>query len=110
MAWPQSNGTLSPNSEGKSSVPIRVLAPPFRGPERDALANMAAVVGARVLAITPDGADVRDLAQAAMFASATPRGQGDHWQDAGYWLVPLVALLCTLWLRRGWMVASASLS
>ena len=94
----------------KSSVPIRVLAPPFRGPERDALAKMAAVVGAQVLAITPDDADVRDLARAAMLAGATLGGQGDHWQDAGYWLVPLVALLCTLWFRRGWMVASASLS
>jgi Ca-activated chloride channel family protein len=92
----------------KSPVPIRILAPPFRGPERDALDNMSAVVGARVLAISPDDADVRDLAQAAMFAGATLGGQGDHWQDAGYWLVPLVALLSTLWFRPGWMVASAS--
>ncbi len=93
-----------------SSVPMRILAPPLRGPEWDALEKTAGLLGTRVLAITPDDSDVHDLARATKFASATLGGQGDHWQDAGYWLVPVIAILSTLWFRRGWMVAASAMS
>jgi len=89
---------------------VRVLAPLLNGPERDALDAVARAIGARVLAITSDDADVRDLAHAAKFAAATLGGQGDHWQDAGYWLVPLITLLSTFWFRRGWIVATSAMS
>lgn len=91
-------------------VPVRVLAPLLRGPELDALDNMAGVIGARVMPMTPDDADVRDLARSVKFAKATLGGQGDHWQDFGYWLVPVIALGSTLWFRRGWMVTTSALS
>jgi Ca-activated chloride channel family protein len=93
-----------------SAVPVRVLAPLLNGSERQALDAIAGVIGAPVLAITSDDADVRDLAHAAKFAAATLGGQGDHWQDAGYWFVPLIALLSTFWFRRGWMVATSAMS
>ena len=48
-----------------SHIPVRVLTPLLRGPELDLLGKMAASVGASVLPITPDDADVRDLARAA---------------------------------------------
>ena len=89
---------------------MRVLAPLLPGPELDLLEKMAATVGAGVLPITPDDADVRDLARAAKFVSSTVSGQGDHWQDAGYWLIPLIALLATLWFRPGWMVSTSAMS
>jgi Ca-activated chloride channel homolog len=93
-----------------SHVPVRVLAPLLRGPELDAVGKVARVIGASVLPITPDDADVRDLARAAKFVSASISGQGDHWQDAGYWFIPLIAILSTLWFRPGWMVSSSALS
>jgi Ca-activated chloride channel family protein len=93
-----------------SHIPVRVLAPLLRGPELDLLEKMAAAVGAPVLPITPDDADVRDLARAAKYVSATVSGQGDHWQDTGYWLIPLIALLSALWFRPGWMVSTSATS
>ena len=64
----------------------------------------------RCCPITRDDADVRDLARAAKYVSSTVSGQGDHWQDAGYWLIPLIALLSALWFRPGWMVSTSALS
>jgi Ca-activated chloride channel family protein len=93
-----------------SHVPVRILAPLLRGSELEAVGKMAGVVGASVLPITPDDADVRDLARAAKFVSASISGQGDHWQDTGYWLIPLIAILSALWFRPGWMVSSSALS
>jgi Ca-activated chloride channel homolog len=94
----------------KSPVPVRILAPLMPGPERDTLEKLGSSIGANLLSITPDDADVHNLARAVKFASATLGGQGDHWQDAGYWIVPLAALLSTLWFRRGWLVASSAMS
>jgi Ca-activated chloride channel homolog len=93
-----------------SLAPVRVLAPLLRGPELDLLGKVAGTIGARVLPITPDDGDIRDLARAAKFVSAAVSGQGDHWQDAGYWLIPLIALLSTLWFRPGWMVSTSAMS
>jgi Ca-activated chloride channel family protein len=93
-----------------SRVPMRVLAPLLRGPELDLLGKMAGTTGARVLPITPDDADIRELAREAKFVNSTVSGQGDHWQDAGYWLLPLIALLSMLWFRPGWMVSASTMS
>jgi Ca-activated chloride channel family protein len=82
----------------------------LRGPERDALGETAAEIGASFLAVTPDDADIRELAQQAKFVSATVSGQGDQWQDAGYWLVPMIVLLSAFWFRRGWMVTTSAMS
>ena len=32
--------------------------------------------------------------------------EAERWQEAGYWLTPLVALIALLWFRRGWVVAT----
>jgi Ca-activated chloride channel family protein len=93
-----------------SHAPVRVLATLLRGPELDLLGKMAATVGARVLPATPDDTDVRDLARAAKFVSSTVSGEGDHWQDTGYWLIPLIALLSAFWFRPGWMVRTSAMS
>jgi Ca-activated chloride channel family protein len=91
-------------------VSVRLLAPLLRGPELDLLGKMAATAGAPVLPITPDDADVRDLARGAKFVTTAVSGQGDRWQDVGYWLIPLIALLSALWFRPGWMVNTSAVS
>ena len=30
--------------------------------------------------------------------------QGQRWQDEGYWLTPIIALLMLFWFRPGWVV------
>jgi Ca-activated chloride channel family protein len=91
-------------------VPIRVLAPLLGGPEIDALKKLARTIDARVLQITADDADIHDLARAAKFVSTAGKGQGDRWQDAGYWVLPLITVLSTLWFRRGWMVSTSAMA
>ena len=106
---PDQQGALA-DFRKQSGVPIRVLSPLLPGPELKALEQMTGAIDARVLPITSDDADVRELARAAKFVSAIGKQQGDSWQDAGYWLIPLIAVLSTLWFRRGWMVSTSAMS
>jgi Ca-activated chloride channel homolog len=94
----------------RSMAPVQLLAPLVRGPERDVLGKAAAEIGASFLGVTPDDADIRKLARQAKFVSAIVSGEGDQWQDAGYWLVPMIVLLSAFWFRRGWMVTTSAMS
>jgi Ca-activated chloride channel homolog len=53
---------------------------------------------------------VRKLARAAKYSTASTGERRDHWQESGYWLTPLVALLSLPFFRRGWMVSPAASS
>ena len=70
------------------------------------LQNAASEVDARVVELTVDGADVESLAQRAQSSIrvVADSGEGTRWVDAGYDLLPLLALLALLWSRRGWLV------
>ena len=70
------------------------------------LQNAASEVDARVVELTVDGADVESLAQRAQSSIrvVADSGEGTRWVDAGYNLLPLLALLALLWSRRGWLV------
>jgi Ca-activated chloride channel homolog len=92
------------------TTPVQLLAPLLRGPERDALSKTAGEIGASFLGVRPDDADVRELAHQAKFVTATVCGEGDQWQDVGYWLVPMIVLLSAFWFRRGWMVTTSAMS
>jgi Ca-activated chloride channel family protein len=81
-----------------------ILAPVAEGPELTALRTIADRLGASLVELTPDDADVRRLSGLVetSIVAATSEG-GERWQDAGYWLVPLAALLTLLWFRPGWV-------
>ena len=70
------------------------------------LQNAASELDARVVELTVDGADVESLAQRAQSSIrvVADSGEGTRWVDAGYNLLPLLALLALLWSRRGWLV------
>ena len=70
------------------------------------LQNAASEVDARVVELTVDGADVESLAQRAQSSIrvVADSGEGTRWVDAGYNLLPLLALLALMWSRRGWLV------
>lgn len=67
----------------------------------------ARALGATVVSTTPDQADVTAIVRRldSSDAAASVAGDGQHWREAGYWLVPLLALLTLLWFRRGWVLA-----
>jgi Ca-activated chloride channel family protein len=63
-------------------------------------------VGTGVVRTTVDDADIKALSRRLSTAAAPPAmpGEGERWQDAGYWLTPLMALLVIGWFRRGWVL------
>jgi Ca-activated chloride channel family protein len=72
-----------------------------------ALTDAATALDADLVRVTPDRGDVDSIARALARADRLTdvAGQGERWQDAGYWLtVPLVLLVLAAF-RRGWMVA-----
>ena len=72
-----------------------------------ALATAADALGATLVVPTIDTADVDALARRLATAGPPPLSPGEapRWQEAGWWLVPLVALLVALWYSRGWVLA-----
>lgn len=86
-----------------SATPLRILAPLPAGTELNALRAAAAPLEASLVLLSPDDADVKQLARDAKYAG-TAEGAGDHWQESGYWLTPVLGLLMLAFFRRGWMV------
>lgn len=86
-----------------SRTPVRLLVPLLESPELEKLQSAAGVVDAAVIAVTPDNVDVDRIVRAAKSAPGMADEAGESWQDAGYWLTPLLALLILPFFRRGWM-------
>jgi Ca-activated chloride channel family protein len=70
------------------------------------LTQAAAALGADVQALSVDEQDITRIARRARnLATAAPgSGEGRSPEDAGYFLLPLLALLGLAWSRRGWVV------
>jgi Ca-activated chloride channel family protein len=70
-------------------------------PENDALRVAARRLDADVEPLDVDGADIGAVMRRAARAPVAQRGeQGGRWQEAGFWLVPLLALAAALSFRR----------
>lgn len=74
-------------------------------------ANLAAAVSAldaREVVATVDSEDVSMIARRLADAPGAPVAAGEvvRWQEAGWWLSPVIALLILFWFRRGWVIAS----
>ncbi|ODT16549.1 MAG: hypothetical protein ABS35_27980 [Kaistia sp. SCN 65-12] len=89
------------------------LSPAIMPREGDQLADagLAAAVSAldaREVVATVDNQDVQAIARRLADAPGAPVAAGEtvHWQEAGWWLTPAVALMVLLWFRRGWVIAS----
>lgn len=88
-------------------APVSVLAVAGEGPELESLKQAASALGSPLVRVTPDAADVEQLARNTRFSSVAEQAGGERWKDFGYWLVWPLALVSLLWFRRGWMVHSA---
>jgi Ca-activated chloride channel family protein len=105
---PEQSGTLALWRK-KSHTPVRLLAPLLAGEELRKLRDGARVADASIVQLSADDADVDALARAAKFATATTDELSNRWQENGYWLTSLLALLLLMFFRKGWMAATAAI-
>jgi Ca-activated chloride channel family protein len=94
-------------STARINVPVQFLALSASSAPIDAgMEDAAAALGASVTHISVDEKDVERIAQRAesSFKAVAGMSSGDRWRDAGYALLPLIALLSLMWSRKGWLV------
>ena len=100
---------LSRAVTGGPAVTMLAVAPPATIDADKGLAEAVDALDARLIPATIDNDDVARVARrlaAESANTATLPGETVRWQEAGYWLTPLVALIALLWFRRGWMIAT----
>jgi Ca-activated chloride channel family protein len=89
-------------------LPVQFLAvTPVNAPLDPGLQQAAQARNAKVIRLTIDQVDVERIARTAQTDfRATPMDEaGEHWKDAGYLVVPLIALVALAWSRKGWVVS-----
>lgn len=91
-------------TKGPGVTLLALVAP---GIDTSGVAEAARAIGAVTIATTPDQTDVTAVVRRldSRDVAASIAGEGEHWREAGYWLVPFLALLSLLWFRRGWVLA-----
>ena len=81
-------------------------SPPAPALDIDSLREAARAMGGSVTTVTADKRDVESLSdRIERSISQAPATEGQQWQDAGYYLLPLVALIMLSFFRRGGAVA-----
>jgi Ca-activated chloride channel family protein len=88
-------------------LPVQFLSVQSQNSAVDSgLQNAAASLNAPVIELTVDPADVERVAARAQSSlkSVSATKDGTRWRDAGYPLLPLIALFTLMWSRRGWLV------
>lgn len=70
------------------------------------LKTAASVLDASLTLVTADENDVKQLSSKIQhsFSAVQAADEGSRWKDAGYYLVPLIAILGLFWFRQGWIV------
>jgi Ca-activated chloride channel family protein len=90
-------------------VPVTLFAmqPADHASGDPSLTAAASALGADLVVPTLDTTDVEGLARTLATRGAAPpaAGEAPRWEEAGYWLTPLIALLVLGWFRRGWVLA-----
>jgi Ca-activated chloride channel family protein len=93
----------------EDGAPVRILALGSESDNEMSLERAASRLNTSIDALTADDADVTRLAGNSQFSSVAGEGEGgQRWRDAGWWLVPVLAVLMFLWFRPGWMVRGGS--
>ena len=83
-------------------VPVQFLSinSPSASPA-DSLEAAANALGAKIEPLDVDGRDVAAIVRRARSTPTSKGGHdGEHWQEAGYWLVPALALIMLFTFRR----------
>ena len=81
-------------------------SPPAPALDMDSLREAARAMGGTLGTVTADKRDVENLsARIERSISHAPASEGRQWQDAGYYLLALLALVMLTFFRRGGSVA-----
>jgi len=87
------------------SVPVPAGSPLAPALNMDDMKKSADAVGGDLTIVSADDRDVQKLADRIKISlSEAKQSQGERWQDAGYWLLPLLLLPALFFFRRGWIV------
>lgn len=89
-------------------LPVQFLAViPPNAPIDSGLQQAARAMNATITQLSIDQSDVERIARTAQteFRAAPMDEGGDKWKDAGYYLVPVIALIGLAWSRKGWVVS-----
>ncbi|MCX5518409.1 VWA domain-containing protein [Kaistia defluvii] len=92
----------------KPAIPVTILGlTPPELPADSGLADAARGLGATLIPTRVDDTDIEAITRrlAAGAAPTLGQGEGQRWEEAGYWLMPLITLIVLLWFRRGWVLA-----
>ena len=98
----ESNDGALADFHARSGVPIHFLAVARSDtPELDSIRRAAEATKGEVTLMTADSTDVDSLVrQTARASASTAAGDGSRWAEAGWWLVPLLALFTLSTFRR----------
>ena len=94
-------------SEMQHELPVQFLSlRPASSPIDKGMQRAASVLDADIEKLTVDQEDVMSVTDRARseFASIKGLDSESQWQDAGYYLLPLIALCVLMWSRRGWVI------
>ena len=95
LRWPQGPEVIPPPG-----------SPPAPALDLDSLREAARAMGGSLTAVTADKRDLESLsAKIERSISHAPAQEGQQWQDAGYYLLALLALIMLTFFRRGGSVA-----
>ena len=94
-------------STAEIALPVQFLSVQSQStPVDNGLQSAASSLNAPVAELTIDQVDVERVARRAQsrLKAVSATYEGTRWQDAGYALLPLIALFALMWSRRGWLV------
>lgn len=91
----------------EAGAPTTLKGPPATALDVSALAQVADRLDGSLTVVSADDRDVRRLIGQIKRSLVVSRQheKGERWHDSGYWLVPLLVLICLMWFRPGWTVA-----
>jgi len=109
-AAPGQGGSLGHAVAGPDRPPVILFAtaPPQAAAADAALAAAASALDAPLVETRLDNADIQTISRMLERDGGAPAlpGEAVRWQEAGFWLTPLIALLVLLWFRRGWVIST----
>lgn len=94
-------------SDAGHELPVQFLSVQTESaPVDKGMQKASSVLDADIEKLTVDQGDVTTVTSRARAEFASIKGQDSEsqWRDAGYYLLPLIALCVLMWGRRGWVV------